>query len=86
MGLPRQGEDPSLNTLCRIQGPKLGSNKLLSLGLGCAHPAQPQLRLEHEQLSSLNGKGNCLGAHWNIVLPVTGVLFYTKRSVVYISV
>ncbi|KAF2801409.1 uncharacterized protein BDZ99DRAFT_240055 [Mytilinidion resinicola] len=34
-------------------------------------PAQPQLRLEHEQLSSLNGKGNCLGAHWDIVLPVS---------------
>ncbi|KAF2802878.1 uncharacterized protein BDZ99DRAFT_176691 [Mytilinidion resinicola] len=62
--------DPSLNTPCRIQGPKLGSNELLSLGSGCAHPAQPQLRLEHEQLSFLNGKGNCLGAHLDIVLAV----------------
>jgi hypothetical protein len=38
--------------------------------LRIARPAQPQLRLKHEQLSSLDGKGNCLGAHWDIVLPV----------------
>jgi hypothetical protein len=31
-------------------------------------PTQPQLRLEHEQLSSLNGKENFLSAHWDIVL------------------
>ncbi|KAF2806944.1 uncharacterized protein BDZ99DRAFT_465695 [Mytilinidion resinicola] len=55
----------------------MGSSELLSLGSdalslcsGCAHPAQPQLRLEREQLRFLDGKGNCLGAHWDIVLPI----------------
>ncbi|KAF2817509.1 uncharacterized protein BDZ99DRAFT_17330 [Mytilinidion resinicola] len=61
---------PSFSTPCRIQGLKLGSNELLSLGSGSLTPAQPQLRLEHERLSSLNGKRNCLGAHWDIELPV----------------
>ena len=33
-------------------------------------PTQPQLRLEQEQLSSLNGKGKCLCANWDVVNPV----------------
>lgn len=41
-------------------------------------PAQPQLRLEHEQLSSLNGKGKCLCVHWGVGLPV--ITWPAKRS------
>jgi hypothetical protein len=33
-------------------------------------PTQPQLRLKQEQLSSLNGKGKCLCANWDVVNPV----------------
>jgi hypothetical protein len=43
-----------------------------SLGSGCVHPAQPQLRF-------VNGKGNCLGAHWDIVLPVPAFCFTFLR-------
>ncbi|KAF2806019.1 uncharacterized protein BDZ99DRAFT_102418 [Mytilinidion resinicola] len=49
----------------------LGARKWAFRGRDALTPAQPQLRLEHEQLSSLNGKGNYLGAHWDIVLPVS---------------
>jgi hypothetical protein len=72
MGVVRQGEDPSLNPPCRIQSPKLGVLTSCSVSAQDAlTPAQPQLRLAHEQRSCLNGKGRCLCAHWGVILPVT---------------
>jgi hypothetical protein len=70
MGLPRQGEGPSLNLPCRILGPKLVPTSYSVSAQDALTAAQPQLRLEHEQLSSLNGKGNCLATHWDVVLAV----------------
>jgi hypothetical protein len=69
-----QGEDPNLNPPCRTQRPKLDSN-VLSLGSGCGSPSTTTAQV---------GKGNCLGAHWDIVLPVPAfyLAFLRPRSII----
>lgn len=79
LGLPSLGEGPKPGPPLSDKSPKLGSDERRGAKLrlpqastqGPLTPTQPQLRLEQEQLSFLNGKGKCPGADWGVVVPVT---------------